>query len=67
MKLVPDWKRAYRWFSMQAMALSLALLGAWELLPADLKEALPEAYTRVAAIVLLLAGLAGRLVKQEKD
>lgn len=67
MKLIPEWKRAYRWFSVQAMALSLALLGAWEVLPADLKEALPEAYTRGAAIVLLLAGLAGRLVKQGKE
>ena len=67
MKLVSDWKRAYRWFSVQAMAISVALLGAWEIMPSDLKAELPELYTRGAAIVLLLAGLAGRLVKQGKE
>lgn len=66
MKLVEDARKAWRWFSVQAMALSVALLGGWELLPADLKASLSETQVRWTAIVLLVLGVAGRLVKQEK-
>lgn len=64
MKLVEDARKAYRWFSVQAMVLSGALLAMWEILPADLKAGLSEGQVRWTAIVLLGLGVAGRLVKQ---
>ena len=63
-KIVPDWRKSWRWFSMQAMAVSTAILATWAVLPADLKAKLPEDVGLVAAIVSLVAGMVGRLVDQ---
>ena len=64
--LVPNWRAAWKWFSVQAMILSTAILSTWALLPADLKAKLPEDIGLVAAIVALSAGMVGRLVDQSK-
>lgn len=64
MKLVPDVRRAWRWFSMQAMVASLALQGAWLALPAEMKAAVPDRIVMAATIVLLALGVVGRLVDQ---
>lgn len=66
MKLVDDFRKAYRWFSMQAMFLALTLQGAWEVLPADMKAGLPPQYVTYATLTLLVLGIVGRLVKQDK-
>ncbi len=63
--LVGEWKRAWRWFSVQAMAGALALQGAWAALPDDMKSHLPGWLVTVFSMVLLLLGLFGRLVKQK--
>jgi len=65
-KLVSDWRKSWRWLSMQAMVISTAILSTWALLPADLKAKLPEDIGLVAAIVALSAGMVGRLVDQSK-
>ena len=65
-KLVSDWRKSWRWLSMQAMIVSTAILSTWALLPADLKAKLPEDIGLVAAIVALSAGMVGRLVDQSK-
>lgn len=64
MKLVDDARRAYRWFSIQAMALALAIQGAWEVIPADMKAGIPQQYVTWLTLGLLALGIAGRLVKQ---
>jgi hypothetical protein len=66
MKLVDDAKSAWRWFSVQAMALALAIQGAWEVLPADMKAGIPPQYVTYITLLLLAMGIAGRLVKQDK-
>lgn len=65
-KLVSDWRKSWKWFSMQAMVVSTAILSTWALLPADLKAKLPEDVGLVAAILALGAGMVGRLVDQGK-
>ena len=65
-KLVSDWRKSWRWLSMQAMVISTAILSTWALLPADLKAKLPEDIGLVAAIVALSAGMVGRLVDQSR-
>ena len=62
--LVEDWKRAWRWFSVQAMAAALALQGAWASLPDEMKAHVPGWLVTVLSLALLLLGLFGRLVKQ---
>ena len=64
MKLVPEARRAWRWFSMQAMVASVALQGAWLALPADMKAAVPDRIVMIATIALLVMGVVGRLVDQ---
>lgn len=65
MKLVNDAKRAWRWFSVQAMFWAAAIQGAWEIAPADLKAGMPPKLVTIVTVSLLVLGIAGRLVKQE--
>ena len=64
MKLIAEWRHAWRWFSMQAMLLSGAVQAAWEALPADLKQYLPSWLGLVLSLSVLVLGLGGRLVRQ---
>lgn len=64
MKLDPNWRRAWRWYSMHAMTLATALIGAWMAMPEDWREAAPEGVVHGAAIVSLVLGMLGRLVVQ---
>jgi len=65
-KLVEDWRQAWRWFSVQAMAVATAFLAVWAAFPEDLKAVLPAGCTKAIAIAVLLVGLVGRLVQQPK-
>jgi hypothetical protein len=64
---VANWRGAWRWYSLQAMALSGAVQAAWEVLPADLKQYLPHWLGLVLSLSLLLLGVGGRLIRQQKD
>lgn len=64
MKLVSDWKRAHRWFSIHAMVLAGAVQAAWVAIPDDLHTSVPAWVPHVLTGVLLIAGIAGRLVDQ---
>lgn len=62
-KLIDDWKKAYRFFSVQASALSSLALVGWVALPAqqqkDLLAAIgmdTPAYTALAAFVVVILG-----------
>ena len=65
MTLVDEWKLAWRWFSVQSMAASAVVLGAWDSVPEELRHALPRWLPHSVAIALLVLGIAGRLVKQK--
>ena len=65
MKLVKNARRAWRWFSMQAMILAGALQGGWQALPGDLKSNVPDGLVTVLTMVILVAGIVGRLVDQD--
>ena len=66
MKLIADWHQAWRWLSVQfiavAAALQLAMLG----FPDTMRAYIPESWMHVIAIVLLAAAVLGRLVDQKK-
>lgn len=67
MKLVENWKRCYKWFSVQAMTLSSAALAGWNALPDDMRQAFDTKWIMIGASVLLVLGVFGRLIDQEKD
>lgn len=66
MKLVDDWKSAWRWFSVQALAALVILPTVWAALPADAKGFLPDGAEPWILAALALAGVVGRLIDQNK-
>lgn len=66
MKLVPDWKQAWRWFSVQALAAIVALPLVWGMLPSDVKAFLPEGWEPWVLVSLAAAGIIGRVIDQNK-
>ncbi len=67
--LIPNWRKAWRMISVQAMAAGAAVQAAWAALGDDMKGALgPDALKYVAylTIALLLIGMGGRVIKQPK-
>lgn len=65
MILVADWKKAWRWFSVQAMALSGAIQLTWVNIPSDLKSSIPDVAVTYAAVGLAVFGIIGRIVDQK--
>lgn len=63
-QIVDNVKTAWRWFSVQAMALAGAIQGAWLFMPEDLKTSIPSNWVQYLTIVLLALGIVGRVVKQ---
>ncbi|WP_408951555.1 hypothetical protein [Lysobacter sp. Hz 25] len=64
MKLIDNWRHAWRFVSVQAMTVAIAMQGVWLNLPDDLRIHVPD---RIAASVtagLLILGLIGRLFQQ---
>lgn len=66
MKFVDDAKQAWKWFSVQAMVIAGALQGAWMFIPEDMKSSISPGIVQGVTIVLLVLGVAGRLVDQTK-
>lgn len=65
-KLVQDWHRSWRWFSVQFIAASATVQTALLAFPETLRTYLPEGALKALVVVLLLAAIVGRLVDQEK-
>lgn len=66
-ELVEDWRKAWRWFSVNAMIVAAAIQGAWLQIPDDMKTHIPEALVSGSTIALLVLGVIGRLIKQDKE
>lgn len=63
-KLVPDWKRSLRWFSVQVPAVNTAFLSTWALLPVKFQDAVPVPWVIGIAVALIVIGVVGRLIDQ---
>ena len=64
MKLVKNAKKAWKWWSVQALAISGALPVVWVTLPPDLKAGVPDDVVPYIAAVVAGAGIIGRVVDQ---
>lgn len=65
LQLIPEARRWWRMFSMQAMGAASALLGAWGALPDELQTKVPAGLVVGVAVALLVLGMVGRLVQQD--
>lgn len=64
MKLIDNAGRAWRFFSVQAMAVAGAMQAAWVAMPEDLKSRVPADLVDVMTVGILVLGIVGRLVDQ---
>ena len=67
LKLVKDANKAWRWFSVQAMTIALALQAAWLALPPNLLTHVSAEHKTVLVIAILVFGVLGRLVDQGNE
>jgi len=77
MKLIEQWRSFWRMWSLRFTALGTALLGwitvspdvitlAWNSLPVEMKQYIPEQYLMYITIALFVLGMVSRIIKQEK-
>ena len=66
-RVIPEWRRAWKWFSVQAMVVSAAIQLGWASLPDDMKSKLPEKLCNKISIVTLFLGIGGRVLQQELE
>lgn len=63
-RLVADWRRAWRWYSVNCPMLAAALLGAWATLPEKMQDSFTPLQLQCMAIGLIVLGVGGRLIDQ---
>ncbi|HGV3510436.1 TPA: hypothetical protein ACNGZA_006179 [Klebsiella michiganensis] len=66
MKLVDDWKHAWKFFSMHTLVLAGVIPTVWAELPPDLKASIPPGTMGAITAVIAACGVVGRLVSQSK-
>lgn len=66
MKFVSDWRSAWRWFSVQALAAIALLPVVWPTLPPQVHAWVPEEWRPWIIVALAIGGIAGRLIDQNK-
>lgn len=63
-----DWKQAYKWLSVNCMALAAAIQGAWVYIPDDMRQSLPQHTVSIITMVLMGLGIFGRITtKQDRQ
>jgi hypothetical protein len=72
MKVIPEWRRAWRFWSVRLNALGLVLLAAeqalplWGLVPAEARAVLPRWLGLGLPLLCFVLATAARIVRQEK-
>ena len=64
-RLIDNARSAWRMLSVQAMTLATAVQSAWLAVPPELQARLSPELVHGITIALLIAGIIGRLVKQD--
>lgn len=63
-ELIEDWHQAWKWASVNCMALAAAIQGAWLYVPDDMKSSIPPKLVSGVTIALLALGVFGRLTRK---
>ena len=64
MKLVPDWRRVWRYYSTQALIAIAAAPMIWAELPQDVRDLLPPEWRPWLLSAMAVSGVVGRLIAQ---
>jgi len=65
MKLIPNaWDVTLKAYSQRAQALALALVGSYQMMPAEFQSAVPPSVVMGIACLLLVLGMVGRVIEQ---
>ena len=64
MKLIEEWRSAWKFLSVHALVLVGIIPTIWTELPDDLKAAIPPGVMSTIAVVIAACGVIGRLVDQ---
>lgn len=63
-KLVAGWRQSWKWFSMQANGLLVAMAAAWVAIPEDVRTGDLVVWAGVAFGVVAALGALGRIIDQ---
>lgn len=66
MKLIEDWRSAWKFLSVQAQAIGVAISSTYAVLYDQLKDNFPPKYMLVLTGAVFLLGIAGRVISQDK-
>ena len=77
LQLIEDWRNFWRFWSVRLGIVGSAVTGvliafpdvalsAWAMMPGDLKAAIPERYMPLIGVVIFVASLIARAIKQTK-
>jgi anti-sigma-K factor RskA len=64
MKLIDNWRSAWKMYSVQALAIIAALPVVWASLPDEWRAEVPSEWLKVMVVVVALAGILGRIIDQ---
>ena len=65
LKLIADWHQAWRWLSVQFIAVAAALQASLLMFPDVIRTYIPDGWMHVIVIAILAAAVLGRLVDQK--
>lgn len=66
MRLVPNWRSAWKWWSQWCNSAGIAAAATWGLIPADMRSAVPSWVLAAGAGALFVLGFIARMVDQNK-
>jgi hypothetical protein len=64
MKLIANWRDAWRFYSVQALAIIAALPIVWASLPPEWQAEVPSGWIKVMVVAVALSGILGRVLQQ---
>lgn len=66
MKLVTNWRQAWKWYSVHIMILIVSLPELWGYFPQEFKDSLPPDALKYVMMFLGVSAILARLFSQEK-
>lgn len=64
MKLIANWREAWKMYSVQALAVIAALPIIWASLPEEWRAEIPSEWIKVMVVMVAIAGILGRIIDQ---
>lgn len=66
LKLVQNWRSAWKWYSVHIMIVIVALPEIWSYFPQEFKDSLPPGALKYAMMFLGVSAILARMFSQEK-